>query len=693
VTLPSDVFDGPIYNARAHYERVKPLYDVYPFKDNDSCAAHADALFKPILKSKKLPSDAILDSLHETICDMLIFEEIYLREFKFNFLDDPQFREFNKRRLTREEKFYSNYKAVLGPMETGILHFFDAFLREAPQAVYIEEKNPSITIHLIECCREAKQVIHAVVMFFAFEKSNGQTVYPKLSDQLWKNLLEVSKLKPEQVVDRPDRFIFPPLFEGSPTETCLAYLKETPFLEFLMIPLPFKIPDDVRFEHTHVLGGSGHGKTQFLQHQIMTDLSVPNPRSLIVVDSQGEMLNKIRQLAIFAPGQRLSDRLVIIDPEDDYSPALNVFDMTNARLSGYSRNHREQIEAGIIELYNYVFGSLAAEMTQKQGTAFSYVARLMLSVPGATIHTLLDLMEDRAQSIDRSPFAPHIQSLDPRSQAYFQNQFFHSSSTQTKQAVARRLYGLVRVPAFNRMFSAPRNKLDMFEAMQGGKIVLINTSKTLLKADASALFGRYMIALALYAAQERVAVPEEMRRPTFLIVDEAEEYFDENLETLLSQVRKAKLGLLFAHQYLDQLSPALRSSVAANTSVKIAGGVSDRDARSLAPDMRCSPDFITAMAKRQKSTEFACYVRNLTPHAIRIEVPFGTLEAAPKMTDAARADVLARNRERYAVQSYEGETQQKPKVEQPGTVTQQPISQSPIRSNPDDVSTDAASKW
>jgi hypothetical protein len=40
------------------------------------------------------------------------------------------------------------------------------------------------------------------------------------------------------------------------------------------------------------------------------------------------------------------------------------------------------------------------------------------------------------------------------------------------------------------MFSSEHNKLDMFEAMQGGKVVLVNTSKALLKTDASALFGR-----------------------------------------------------------------------------------------------------------------------------------------------------------------------------------------------------------
>src|SRR6185312_4140334 len=148
------------------------------------------------------------------------------------------------------------------------------------------------------------------------------------------------------------------------------------------------------------------------------------------------------------------------------------------------------------------------------------------------------------------------------------------------------------------------------EAIQKGRIVLVNTSKALLKSDASALFGRYMIALTMRAIFERVAV--RRHDPVFLIVDEAAEYFDENLETLLSQARKYNMGVLFAHQHLDQLSSGLRSSVAANTSIKMAGGVSDRDARALAPDMRTSAEFVSSTRKHEESTEFACYVRNMT---------------------------------------------------------------------------------
>ena len=44
---------------------------------------------------------------------------------------------------------------------------------------------------------------------------------------------------------------------------------------------------------------------------------------------------------------------------------------------------REKLLNGAIALYEYLFGALlGAELTQKQGVIFRYLARLMLTVPG-----------------------------------------------------------------------------------------------------------------------------------------------------------------------------------------------------------------------------------------------------------------------------------------------------------------------
>jgi hypothetical protein len=546
-----------------------------------------------------------------------------------------------QRKSADAPKTLETINSTLGAAFTRFIAGLPPIAKSTAAQIADDDAQPFATFPLIDVLPDPANAVMTLISPFFSDAPTELGLFAGLRRQLESNTHEVSGVAYPAPADK---LIFPEHFKGSPRDLVFAYLHDTPLEEVFGAAIPFAFTDEQRFEHMHIIGGSGHGKTQLLQHLILHDLMRPNPPALIVIDSQGETLRKIRELKLFTG--EMADRLVVVDPEL-YSPALNMFDVSNARTAGYSALHREQIQAGIIELYNYIFASIAAEMTSRQSTAFAFVARLILTVPGATMHTLRELMEDPAQTIEQSPFAPYIAKLDNTSRSYFQNQFFTRKYADLRQQIARRLYGVLSVPAFDRMFSATENKLDMFEAMQSGKVVLVNTSKSLLKSDASALFGRYMIALVIRAVYERVATAD--RHPAFLIVDEASEYFDDNIQTLLEQARKFNVGLVLAHQHLDQLSMGLRSAISANSSIKLAGGVNDRDARLLAPDMRTSAEFISAMHKGPRSTQFACYVRNYTTNALQLEIPFGSLESTERMSASEQAALLAENERRYAV--------------------------------------------
>jgi hypothetical protein len=274
-------------------------------------------------------------------------------------------------------------------------------------------------------------------------------------------------------------------------------------------------------------------------------------------------------------------------------------------------------------------------------------------MPDANIHTLKDLLEDKADTYERANprFKPFIEKLDPTAQDFFKNQYYSRTVTTTRHAIARRLYGVITVPVFERMF-AGANKVDFAEAMNQGKVIVVNTAKSMLKEQASALFGRYIIARVLSGAFERVTIPMEKRRPCIMFVDEAQEYFDDSMDTLLTQIAKFKLGICIAFQYVDQLPNKLRSSVIGNTTVKYVGGVTFADARYLAREMRVSEQMVLAQKKDAREppqwAQFATFVRNYTPHALSLTVPFYALENSPRMDGEAYAEVLRRNRQQVA---------------------------------------------
>ena len=195
------------------------------------------------------------------------------------------------------------------------------------------------------------------------------------------------------------------------------------------------------------------------------------------------------------------------------------------------------------------------------------------------------------------------------------------------------------------MFSHPRSKLDLFKEMNSGKIILINTAKDLLKQNGTEIFGRFFIAMIAQAAQERATLNEKDRLPTYVYIDEAQEYFDENIGIILSQARKFKVGMVMAHQYLDQLTPKLQSAFMSNTSIKFAGGVSMKDARALAGEMRVDPDFITSQPKGS----FAATMRGLTKKAISLKIPFGYMEALEQHQEWEHEYIRDAMRHSYAV--------------------------------------------
>jgi uncharacterized protein DUF87 len=506
-----------------------------------------------------------------------------------------------------------------------------------------------VSVPLISVCREAAVVVERTMATMYDDDIVGAHLFEAVRDRFEHNLCAASGIPYDRRGDTAKTVINPTAYRSTSNEDVVStYLGGTPFGEFFTVPIPFSIPEQLRFEHTHILAGSGHGKTQTLQHLILSDLTRPDPPSLVIIDSQGDMIKKLSHLEVFDPKHgALASKLIVINPADvEYPPALNMFDVNFDRLDGYRTAAREQILNGVIELYDYIFGSLlGAELTQKQSVIFRYLARLMLTIPGATIHTLIELMNDT------TPFMKNIEQLPPGARMFFETEFPHKSFTDTKRQIQRRLWGILENPTFERMLTAPKNRIDMFDALNTGKIVLVNTAKDFLKGERSSFLGRFFIALTLQAALERAALPESKRRPAFLYIDEAADYFDDNIDDLLTQARKYNLGVVFSHQYLDQLAPGLRSSIASNTSIKLAGGISDRDARSMAPDMRTTPTFLLEQRKAARSTQFACYLRNITPNALSLSVPFGAVEQHSTMSAESYRQLENENRGRISLSS------------------------------------------
>lgn len=476
---------------------------------------------------------------------------------------------------------------------------------------------------LVEITQFAHPLNHAVQNIIApFFQDNDYSHFKELKARLDANLYKTHRSNP----------VFPRDYKGD--DVVDMYLSGTILQELFSLKTSFAIPEERRFEHMHIVAGSGHGKTQTLQYFIAKDLEdvALGSKSVVVIDSQGDLINNILKAKTLPP-----EKIVLIDPEDIAFPvSLNLFSVGQNRLQNYNDLERERLTNSIIELYDFVLGSLlSAGMTAKQSIVFRYVTRLMFHIPDATIHTLRELMEPGGTD----KYREHINKLEGTPRRFFETEFDSKEFTNTKTQVLRRLYGVLENQTFERMFTHPQSKFDMFTELNAGKLILINTSKSLLKEQGTQILGRFFIALITQAAQERATLPDYDRLPAMVYIDEAQDYFDQNIGIILSQARKYKVGMIMAHQFLGQLTSGLSEAFEANTSIKLAGGVSARDARALAGQMAADPNLI----QQQPKGTFATFVRGLTERAVPISFPFFVLEKChvPRMRSAMLSAITA----------------------------------------------------
>lgn len=359
-----------------------------------------------------------------------------------------------------------------------------------------------------------------------------------------------------------------------------------------------------------------------------------------MIDPDGTLIKTISQTDYFGP-DLLGDRAIFIDPTDvDHPVGLNLFDVSH--LDGADARTRETIENNTIELFEYFFDALlGSELTGKQTTLFRYLGLLLMQIPGGNIHTLRELMEDGRQ------FKPYMEKLEGSARTFFEQRFFAKDLKATKTQVLSRLWGVLSNRSLDRIFSAQRNSINFDAALQSGKIIFIHTSKEYLGEEGSHIFARLMVALLGQALIRRAAVAPDQRNLTYIYIDEAEGVVDQTLVRLLAQARKYKGAITIAHQHLDQLSAGARAGILANTSIKLAGGVSAKDASALAPEFRCKPDFILSQTKVSGTSHFALFAKNITPVGMTFEVPLGYAEGCDRLSADDYGDLRRQSREHY----------------------------------------------
>jgi hypothetical protein len=217
--------------------------------------------------------------------------------------------------LRAKQHFLGNQDRVFELLINALGNLFGGIIQSLPELS--DDEKLTLTVPLISLIEAPNEVVQGIIGTLRAEPLINAGLFRALQEQFYENECRVSGVVPYQETKRS--LISAADSDLSPEQLVDGYLSGTPFLELFKTEVPFVIPQQARFEHHWIIGGTGHGKTNALANLILEDLQrvADGEASLVVIDSQNALIPSIAHLPFFAEGEVLSNKLVLVDASDD----------------------------------------------------------------------------------------------------------------------------------------------------------------------------------------------------------------------------------------------------------------------------------------------------------------------------------------------------------------------------------------
>ncbi len=165
---------------------------------------------------------------------------------------------------------------------------------------------------------------------------------------------------------------------------------------------------------------------------------------------------------------------------------------------------------------------------------------------------------------------------NPIVRSFWENQMAKTGQREKQEMIpyfAAKFGQFVTNTLMRNIVGQTKSSFDVGECMNSGKIILMNLSKGLIGDINSTLLGMIVVNKIQVAAMRRQRESADKRRDFFLYIDEFQNFVTPSIESILSEARKYRLGLILAHQYIDQLEKESKLSGAVSLKGAIFGNV------------------------------------------------------------------------------------------------------------------------
>lgn len=340
----------------------------------------------------------------------------------------------------------------------------------------------------------------------------------------------------------------------------LTYFAETNYRSKRIL---FGIKQQDRLLHTYIIGKTGTGKTNLLRTQIIQDIEAGS--GFCIFDIHGDLIKDVFKNI---PQSRASDLIYLnlTDPNQPFrfNPFLKV---------PYVK--RPSVASGLIDVFEKLWKSAWG---LKLEHILRYIFLTLLDQENSTIADIIRIIESEDY---RNECLKNVVSGDVKK---FWEKEFKQYSKSDFLPIYNKVGAFLVYPAIKKLLIDNTEEISLRDIMDNRKILLINLSKGILGENVASILGSFILNSLSYSAFSRIDIHEVNRQPFFVYLDEFQNYTTLSIVNMLSELRKFKLALIMAHQYMAQLSDEIRDAVLGNVGTIISFRVGVSDASYLAKE-------------------------------------------------------------------------------------------------------------
>lgn len=331
----------------------------------------------------------------------------------------------------------------------------------------------------------------------------------------------------------------------------------------------FGIKQADRLAHVHIVGKTGVGKSTLIETLVSQDIQAG--RGFALIDPHGDLAERLWQRA--TPKQR--EHIAYLNGPDASQPY------------GYNPLRRVN-EAKIPLAASGLLETLRKLWPDAWGVRMEHILRnslyALLEIDGSRLPDILRLFRDKEF---RLRVARQLRNGPVRD--FWRHEFESYPYPMRASAVApiqNKLGAMLSDPTLQRILVSPAHDLHFRSLMDGKRGLIVNLAKGQLGEDSALVLGSLLVSTVGLAAFSRAELPEAEREPFFLYVDEFHNFTTLAFANMMSELRKYGVGLVLAHQHLNQLEPGIRHAVLGNAGTLIAFRVGAEDAAFLAREFQ-----------------------------------------------------------------------------------------------------------